>query len=252
MPNPTALTKIDDKPFYELFFDRMTGAMVRTHHGFASAGKNFTENEGAGTMAQMLAATQLLAYPGLRFYCTDIGQYFVLGYAQDGVTPAWRPMNGRACLGSKVGSLAAPLQTLTGAASGTFTQKFTVPAGLLFPGCTLAFRGLFRKNGTTATGNITVNFGTAGTSADGQLAQEAVAITAGQDVRIDTLAHVVSASVLTRQGITPINVAGSSTATDTGANFATGSAMTLSMGFNTGNAADSYLLVSAALFMEAP
>ena len=179
---------------------------------------------------------------GDTFRATDIGRAPGTIFIYTG--SRWRrlyPFN----LVDVTSSLAAPIQTITGVTSGTFT----LPTPVVVPADLLAVGERFRpwcevyRRGANATATILMSFGTAGTTSDGQVRSESISATNNRISHQAPQCAVYSATGFRTNGSSTLNgnATGSVSDVTTNVNFA--AAMYLTLSINSANTADSFDLL---------
>jgi hypothetical protein len=190
---------------------------------------------------------------GTVFAASDIGPAGTL-FRSDGT--AWRPLNGRALLYQRAGSIASPISTLSGVTSGTFTlpAAMTIPAGLIPTHGTLLIRARVQRTGANATASFNVRLGTAGTTSDSILTAPPMAATTLLICPVDTMAFfgTGTTSCVSNSSL-PWNGANNTTANyaDKSANINTASAMQVTLDISAANASDSFALHAYSLELQA-
>jgi len=103
----------------------------------------------------------------------------------------WRPRNGRQIIVQRFGTLAAPLASLTGVASGVFAlpKLPEFPAGLIAPNSRVTAQVDVARTGVNGTATLADRLGTAGTSADSSIYQTSMAATDALMAQIDQSAR---------------------------------------------------------------
>lgn len=247
--------EIIDEDGAAIYRHRDSGFIGAVNHGSLAAGSGVTIREGSGNLARMLASTALLTFPNARFQIYDPANVYapglwVVGYAKDGTTPVFRPV-GKQCLAAAIGSVAHPVQVLTGAISGTFAAKPTLPAGLAFPGLRGHVKARVRKTGTTNGATYTVNLGTAGNATDALLASITVtAASPPRDAEFDFYFDFYDATTVCTSGQNGVGIDQAGKAADVTTNINTAQIMKLSISCASA-AADSNALENIALYLEA-
>lgn len=171
-----------------------------------------------------------------RAYFTDVG---VNGsdWLWDGVF--WSPA-APVVLFRECGSLAAPIATLTGVASGVFKTPGSVPAGMFVkPGMRLNAMHDIRRTSATAVGTVMSTLGGA------WIASTTLAATVNQDARGDSNLLCVSSAVQVSQGGTPPNSQGTGGMQAGANNYATAQAYALQL--SSANVADTFQLIGYSL-----
>lgn len=210
-----------------------------------------------GQVSDMLATTALLTQPGNQFVISTAsprGRWIV---DKDSTSPTplpvWKPMNSRACLGARQGSIGHPVNgPITGAAAYTFANKITLPIGVVYPGTRLNHRGRVRKIGNGGTATVTVNIGTAGNATDSVMWTGSFGATGSpRELKWNTNADVYDATTITTEAQTADNVDQGAIATDQSTNFSCAAVMLVSVNIVGANAADGFVLENQFLWHEA-
>lgn len=176
-------------------------------------------------------------------FISDVGVGGGSHWRSDGTY--WRPVGGSVLLAMGSGSLASPIQSITGVTGATFTSaQPTVPAGLLIPGAQLEVMSHVRRIGANGTANYNIAIGTAGTASDANLLGFSMAATTNQDYSPSPMIDVFNATTLnTTAFLQTAGVSGSNAAVDVTNNFNVASAMKLSFYISSANALDQFNLI---------
>lgn len=244
---------IVDEDGATIYRHRPTGFLGAVHHGDLCAGMGVTVRPGRGDLARMVASTALLGFEGAEFLVLDrqgvqpISRWIV-GYAKDGVTPAFKPI-GRQLVGGVAGSIGHFIQQV---APGTsFAAQLAFPAALFSPGMRLMPRLRMRKTGTNATATVTVNLGTAGNATDALLWSGTMASASPpREIICNTVCDIYDATTITTEAASIVNGDQAAVSADVTSNFNCASAMKLTVN-TSGNASDTLTLENIALYLEA-
>lgn len=142
----------------------------------------------------VIGNASVLATIGAQYLFTDFCPTTI--WVSDGTN--LHPLGGVAVPNQQPATLANPLVTLTlAAATGTFTAPaYTIPANLLIAGRSMIhLEGDVRHTTATATANLNLRFGNAGTSADSTAVSMNEAATTNQDTRFDCLIGIAANGV---------------------------------------------------------
>lgn len=178
---------------------------------------------------------------------TDVGVGGSMWH-HDGVN--WYPVSGFFTLAKDSGSIATPLNTLTGVASGVFTLPLgnpLIPAGLLIPGQSIVtVQSRCRKSTSVAGASSVAYLGTNGSSADSIVANKGFTATGPQDVRVDSSVWFTTANAgTTDNNLAPMAAGGAaSVCADVSTALNTAVNMFITMGITGANTGDSFSLLS--------
>lgn len=131
------------------------------------------------------------------------------GSVWDATLAGWAPQNGSMVLASNWGTLAAPVATISGAASGIFVPSggagsLVIPASLLLETrAEIEVVSRIQKVGANATCDMRVYLGALGTASDPVVQNITLAITNNITARPACSAEFVEGSMLTTQGLGP-------------------------------------------------
>ena len=168
---------------------------------------------------------------------------------------AWRPLNGRALLYQRSGTLAAPLATLTGVTAGLFTlpQTLLIPAGLVPPQGKVTVEAEFQRIGATATGVVRAFLGNTNSSSDTILPGVSMGTTTLliMPKYSGSLLWGASTTAATIIGAVGENATSSSGAlADSSTNNDRSQPMYVNIGIASANAADQFNLVNYRVWLE--
>jgi hypothetical protein len=190
-------------------------------------------------------------YTGQVKRITDLGGAGGTLFMWDGTV--WRPSAGGICIKQRWGTVASPIDTNTGDTGSLFTlpEAISFPAGLIPSHSHIHVRARVKRTGANATANFECYLGTAGTSSDsilGRLALSAVDAHIGAMETQGFFGTSTTAFVSNGAAKGQDSTAASSF-TDRSTNVNTASAMTLTLGMASANAADSFALVGYAVWL---
>lgn len=176
---------------------------------------------------------------GVPYYVSDIG----IGGSQwysDGAK--WVPFGGSVVIASDSGTLAAPLDTKTGATEYTFSPTITFPAGLLDPGVSkVRAEFVVVRAGTNGTALLRMYFGK--TAADWVFGLY-LAATDGQTARYMVDFYPNDGGLFTTNWAAAGLLTTNSTIDRTNADFDTTAAQILNFQIGSANALDTFKLIS--------
>lgn len=155
----------------------------------------------------------------------------------------------------QVGSVAAPLVTVTGVATGQFVLPLPIiiPAKLITPGSRLVVETTVKRTGATATALFNTYLGTTGnTVTDSLLQQQTLNATTGHGLVSQVMAEFGSSTTSLRTNglMQKNNVAAGASMVDLSSSINTQAAMFLTFWLSAANAADSFALLSAEAYLE--
>jgi len=185
---------------------------------------------------------------GLTIRVTDVGVNAAGSHwFSDGTY--WRPVGGSVLLAMGSGSIASPIQSLTGNTGATFTAaQPTIPAGLLVPGAQIELWAHCRRVGANGTANFNAAIGTSGTASDANIFGFSMAATNNLDVCPSPMVDVHSTTgINTTNWLQVAGTSGGSAAADVSANFNVASAMKVSLYTSSANALDAFNLIKYRL-----
>ena len=187
------------------------------------------------------------AWPvGVPIIVTDVGGSAGSQWVTDGVS--WKPANGSVLLGARSGSVAAPVATITGAASGKFTLPFDIriPAGALIAGVTqLEIVATMRRRGVAATNQFIVYVGSTNSTSDSVSMAVMGTATNNQDCTVFPVIGFPAAGTMTTSTWNGVaSTTGAADNTDRTTNINTAANMFVNFGVFGGNVADSYDLIA--------
>lgn len=204
----------------------------------------------SGTWAQMQARA---AADGERWLLTNIvvrPQW----WRYDAAASRWFPESGRARLCDLLGSVATPIATIgTGVTAATFfalPAPVALPANFLRVGSTLRCRALVRRSGNGGTGIVRQRVGTAGNTSDAVVVSFSMSATDGQGLRLDTESRVASQTAMVVSASASPNATGNNAISDATGQFDIQSAMQVTLGTASTNAADAFALISLQVDVE--
>jgi hypothetical protein len=160
----------------------------------------------------------------------------------------WRPVNGSVVICNLVGSLATPLESKTGATSGSFTTLVAaskIPAEVLVPGSSsIAVQTLWNRVGATATAIAAVNIGTAGTSSDSNVYALTYAATTLFNLISEPILSAAESGRLTSSNWVSHGGSGGAAAVDRTTNINTAADMYVTPNYSSANAADTFQIIA--------
>ncbi|MFZ5548082.1 MAG: hypothetical protein ACOZJX_05255 [Pseudomonadota bacterium] len=226
-----------------------SGIMFAQAHGGRAAGFDICVEPAFGQWADLNAYDYLKAIPGAEAFAWDIGDRGIWLVA-DGTY--WRPRDGRQPIVQRFGSLAAPLASLTGAASGVLALPKVpeFPAGLIAPNSRVVAQVDVARAGANGTATVAVRLGTAGTTADSSLYQASMAATDGliaqihQSARFGVSATSFYSLLNTNQNAQATNGADRST------NVNTAAKMTCNVTISSANTLDTFSVLGYSILLE--
>jgi hypothetical protein len=165
----------------------------------------------------------------------------------------WRPLGGRMQLAQRNGTIASPVATLTGVTAGSFTLPVIprVLASMLFPHSRVVVNAHLRRTTATATAITLIRLGTTGGAADSAITSASMAATANQDWHpFASAVFGSSATEFSSAAATTFNGLSTGQGVDRSPNVNTADAMEVSIGITSANTADSFSLISYAVWLE--
>lgn len=188
---------------------------------------------------------------GLVIRVTDVGPGAGSYWVSDGTY--WRPLNGSVMLANVMGSLAAPVATLTSTTGSKFTlpADIVIPAAMMIPGqCMLDIWGLIHRDNNTATAIAQVHLGTGNTTSDNgamglsMAATDNIDVIAGPMVSVATATTYLTTNYLSRQS------SGTAVFLDKTSAFNTASANYVNFAIGSANASDTFLLLAYSVTLR--
>jgi hypothetical protein len=206
---------------------------------------------GSGIASYTWASKPVSPSTGTQVLITDVGGPVGSVWTWDGSN--WYPINGRVALFRKSGTNAAPIASLgpSVANNSLFSipgGPIVIPAGVLYPGAILRVNGILFRTSGNGVAPITLWLGTSGTVSDSQVGSDYFSGNALDTQALDFRGVFSSSTSLTTNGrVATWAIYGY--AADSSTNVNTAAAMTLSLGFTSAPAADSFKLVNIEVWI---
>jgi hypothetical protein len=176
-------------------------------------------------------------------FISDVGVGGGSHWRSDGTN--WRPVGGSVLLGMGSGSIATPIQAITGNTGAVFTSAQTaIPAGLLIVGAQIELWAHVKRVGANGTGNFNACIGTSGTASDANILGFGLAATTNLEYVPCPMVDVPNATTVSSTAYLQIGGGtGAGASNENTANFNIASAMQLSFYTSSANALDSFNLI---------
>ena len=234
-----------------------SGLEYRKFTNGVAGGYRVTISPGIVTAAQLATRTDLVAVPGIVMFVRDMGPGGRGLLVQSNGT-AWTPCAGRAVLYKKAGSLAAPLTTLTLAAtSGIFTlpETLAIPTALTSVGMTIGIEAQFQRGATAgSTGVVRALLGNLNTSSDNAVVGVQMAATVNYHLPrlVGSVVFSSSTSATTHTGNTAENqTTANGNAGDITSNMSQAATLYFNLGITSGASGDIYNLINYCVWIDA-
>jgi len=226
-----------------------SGIMFAQAHGGRAAGFDICVEPAYGQWTDLNAYDYLKAIPGAVAFAWDIGERGIWLVA-DGTY--WRPRNGRQIIVQRFGTLAAPLASLTGVASGVFAlpKLPEFPAGLIAPNSRVTAQVDVARMGVNGTATLAVRLGTAGTTADSSIYQATMAATDALMAQIDQSARFGASATTFYTLINTGQNAQATNGADRTTNVNTAAKMAGTVTISGANALDSFAVLGYSFALE--
>lgn len=191
-------------------------------------------------------------YPGELGYATEARARLLLAsrLGWDSADAAIVPRSVR--IANLIGTVAAPLSSLTGVTSGqlTLTTPIKIPANTLEVGSVVRVRALFNRAGANATALIACRLGTANAVGDSLIANITVGATDGLCLRMDAEARIQTATQALNPGGCILNSTSTSGVAEVTTNIDITADMFVTFHIASANAADTFRALAVTVDLE--
>lgn len=232
--------------YYSGYFTAISGTNARGSCLMQAASASVPSRT-LGTVAQMIAAGPTL---GAVWVAADLNYTEWIGKVNPAGGVMWAPRGGLQTLYQRCGTVSAPLTSMTGSTSGSFSipgGNVKIPAGLLVAGVSqVHVWAAIHKAGIGGSAGYNVRLGINGTTSDNMVAN----ITSGSssvDTIPDAYAKVGAATTFTAQGASAPQTGNTAGLADRTTQFNVASDTFVSLDMSAGNSGDTHGLVALAV-----